>query len=85
MSEYLMWNLLCNLFSMNVCNEYNLDLIHSPCCHCFVTYAVSCAASLPITTPLPWPHGKVKCPADVHFRISEVVGHPGAFRVLFYE
>ncbi len=47
---------------------------------------ISCVASVPFTTPLPWPDRIVKCPSDVHFVISvEVVGHPGTFRLLFYE
>ncbi|KAJ8008901.1 hypothetical protein DPEC_G00083240, partial [Dallia pectoralis] len=31
-------------------------------------------------------HGRVKCPSYAHFRISpKVVGHPGTFRILFFE
>lgn len=51
-----------------------------------VTYGINCVASLPFTYSLPWPHGKVKCPLDAHFRISlELVGHLGTFRLLVYE
>ncbi len=35
--------------------------------------------------PLPWPHGTVKSPLTVHFRIrSEAVDHPGTFCLLFF-
>jgi len=33
----------------------------------------SCDASLPFTNSVPWPQGMVKCPSEVHFRISLVV------------
>lgn len=43
-------------------------------------------ATLQFTTPFLWPHGIVKHPSDAHFTILlEFVGHPGTFRILFYE
>ncbi len=48
--------------------------------------SVAWTASVPFTTPLPWPHGIVKCPLDAHFRISpEVVRHLYIFGLLLYE
>ncbi len=45
--------------------------------------SVRCGASL-FTNPLPWPHGMVKCPLDVHFRIlTENVGHLSIFCIMF--
>lgn len=45
-----------------------------------------CDLPASVMLPLPWPHEIVKCSSDAHFRISvEVVGHPGIFRLLFYE
>ncbi len=45
--------------------------------------SVRCGASL-FTNPLPWPHGMVKCPLDVHFRIlTENIGHLSIFCIMF--
>ncbi len=39
-----------------------------------------------MTPPLPRPHGIVKCPSNAYYRIrTEVVGHPGTSRLLFFE
>jgi len=35
-----------------------------------MTYKCSCVASLPFINSLLWPHGIVKCPSYVHFRIT---------------
>jgi len=40
---------------------FRSPLLHSPYCHCHVTYGVNCIASLSFTNPLMWPHGIVKC------------------------
>ncbi len=63
------------LYSMNVCS---MNVLQVPCCHCHVTYSISCVASLPITASLLWPHRTVKLTmcAYVHFK---------TFRLLFYE
>lgn len=46
--------------------------------------SIFCVISLPFTTPLPWPHGIVKCPLNAHCRIlSDVLGHP--FWQLFHK
>ncbi len=44
-----------------------------------------CITSFPFTTHLSWHHGIVKCPSDVDFRISPVVGHLCTFWLLYYE
>jgi len=34
-----------------------------------MTFSISCIASQPFTTPLPWPHEVAKCSSDAFFRI----------------
>jgi len=45
--------------------------------------SISCVASLPFIYPLRWPHGIVKFPADMHFRISPEVSHLGTSHLQF--
>ncbi len=69
----ILWHLICYVISSINCVA---SLIPD----------ISCVASVPFTTPLPWLDRIVKCPSDVHFVISvEVVGHPVTFHLLFYE
>ncbi len=70
------------LCSMNIINEILTYYIH----HGYMAYSVICVTFLPITNPLLWPHGIVKCPSNVHFRISpEVVVHLGTLNLHFIE
>lgn len=55
-------------------------------CSKYCIWFETCFTSLPFTTSLPWPHGIVKCPLDMHNRIlTEVVSYSGTFHLLFYE
>ncbi len=48
--------------------------------------SVNYVASLTFITHLIWPHVMLKCPLDVHVKISpEIVSHSGTFQQVFYE
>ncbi len=60
------------LYSMNIIRVYNVRHVTS-------VKAIHCHP-----TPLPWPHGTVRCPSDVHFRVLlEIVGHRDTFHLHF--
>jgi len=64
------------LYRINMCstNEIRTYSLHLPCCHYHVTYQHQLCC-FTFINPLPWPHGMVKGPSNVHFRISaEVLG-----------
>ncbi len=74
------------LYTVTFDKEQTCYVIYGINCVASLIPDISCVASMPFTTPLPWPDGIVKCPSDVHFVISvEVVGRPGTFQLLFYE
>ncbi len=50
-----------------------------------MTYSVKGVTSLPFINSLPWPHGIVKCPLNADPGGGSSLGHPGTFRLLFYE
>ncbi len=69
--------------------EWNLDVLHLPCHYYNVTYwhQLRCFSSIHKSSFLfQWARRTVKCLSTVYFRVwTEVVDHPGAFHLLFFE